>query len=95
MEELELCSTAQNEESAKRPGGANWKMKIHIMTLEEIEARRRFLHQQARGLIKAENDLKIKKALTKIRNLYQGRIGKNFDPVLSHKLDCLNWLIEN
>ena len=70
-------------------------MKIYIMTLEEIETRRRFLQQQARGLIKAENDLKIKKALTAIQNLYLGRIGKNFDPILSQKLDCLNWLIEN
>ena len=70
-------------------------MKVHIMTLEEIESRRQFLHQQARDLIKTENDLKIKKALTKIRNLYLGRIGKNFDLILSQKLDCLNWLIEN
>ena len=65
------------------------------MTLEDIEARRRFLHQQARDLIKAENDHKIKKALTKIRKLYSGRICKNFAPILSQKLDCLNWLIEN
>ena len=70
-------------------------MKVHRMTLEEIESRRLFLHQQARDLIKTENDLKIKKALTRIRNLYLGRIGKNFDLILSQKLDCLNWLIEN
>ena len=70
-------------------------MKVHRMTLKEIESRRQFLHQQARDLIKTENDLKIKKALTKIRNLYLGRIGKNFDLILSQKLDCLNWLIEN
>ena len=70
-------------------------MKVHRMTLEEIESRRQFLHQQARDLIKTENDLKIKKALTKIRNRYLGRIGKDFDLILSQKLDCLNWLIEN
>jgi hypothetical protein len=71
------------------------KMRIYKMTLEEIEIRRRFLRNQARYLIRAENDQKIKRALIKIRNVYVGRIGKRFEPNLSQKLDCLNWLIEN
>jgi len=70
-------------------------MGIDKMTHEELKARRRFLRNQARELIRAENDLKIRKALTSIRDIYQGRIGKNFDPVLSAKLDCLTWLLEN
>jgi hypothetical protein len=65
------------------------------MTIEEIETRRRFLQKQARDLIKAENDFKIKKFLTAVQNLYLGRIGKNFDPAISQKLDCLTWLLEN
>jgi len=72
-----------------------YQMGIDQMTLEEQKARHRFLRQQGRDLIKAENDLKIKKALTKILDIYTARIGKRFDPVLSSKVDCLNWLIEN
>ncbi len=71
------------------------KMEIYIMTLEEIETRWRFLQQQARDLIRAENDLKIRKALSSFRDVYTGRIAKTVDPILSQKLDCLNWLIEN
>jgi hypothetical protein len=65
------------------------------MTLEELKDRQRFLQQQGQDLIKAENEFKIEKALVKIRDLYLGRIGKNFNPAVSQKLDCLNWLIEN
>ena len=64
------------------------------MTENEIKKRKRFLRQQAMALIQGENDLKIRKALTAIQNIYLGRIGGKFDPVLSAKLDCLTWFLE-
>lgn len=60
------------------------------MAKNEINQRR----NQARALVKAENDLKIRKALISIRDLYSNRIRKNFDPGLSAKLDALTWLLE-
>ena len=71
------------------------QMKTYKMTHEELKTGRRFLQKQARDSIKVENDFKMIKALTKILDIYVRRIGKNFDPVLSSKVDCLNWLIEN
>jgi len=72
-----------------------YKMGIDKMTFEERKARYRFLKNQARQLIREENDLKIYRALAAIRDIYTGRISKRFDPGLSSKVDCLNWLIEN
>ena len=91
MEELKKEGFSERQSAANRKDN----MKIYIMTLEEIETRRRFLRNQARDLIRVENDLKIKIALTKIHDIYKGRISKKFDPVLSQKLDCLTWLLEN
>jgi len=65
------------------------------MTQKENEKRLRFLQRQARELIRHENEAKIQKALVKIRDYYTGSIGKKFDPVLSAKIDCVTWLIEN
>ena len=84
------------EESRRRcTVGRGFRQEETTMIEEEIERRKRFLRNQARYLIRAENDLKIKTALITIRNIYVGRIGKEFDPVLSQKLDCLTWFLEN
>jgi len=64
------------------------------MTTEEVKARKRYLLRQCDDLIRTKNEVEINRALTKIRSYYQGQIGKNFDPVLSLKLDCLNVLLE-
>jgi hypothetical protein len=68
---------------------------MKVMTEKQIENRKRFLQRQAQELIRAENDLKINKALAKIRDIYIGRIGKSFDPALSQKIDCATYLLEN
>ena len=65
------------------------------MTPTEIEKRLRFLQRQPREFIRQENEDKIQIALVRIRDYYTGLIGKNFDPVLSAKIDALTWLIEN
>ena len=64
------------------------------MNESQILNRKLELKRQARELIRAENDLKIEKALTTIRDIYTGRISQTFDPVLSQKIDCLTWLLE-
>jgi hypothetical protein len=50
------------------------------------------LLRQARKL---KNDEKINEALARIRDVYIARMDKCFDPVLSAKIDCLTWLLEN
>ena len=66
------------------------------MTEIEILKRQIFLKRQARRLIADEiAELKIKLALKKILTFYEDQIGQSFDPALSSKIDCLNFLLEN
>ena len=63
--------------------------------LEQIN-RRIELKSQAIELIKGEMaDLKVKKILALIRQRYEGELKAEFDPVISHKVDCLTFLVEN
>ena len=62
------------------------------MTNEEWERRRRYLKRQCQALM---NDEKIQKVFIKIRDLWSTRILKNFDPVLSEKIDILTKLIDD
>jgi hypothetical protein len=54
------------------------------------------LKRQGRDLIGDEIiDLQIRKALVVYKSRLEAQISTNFDPVLSRKLDCINYLIEN
>ena len=54
------------------------------------------LKKQGANLINEEvRDLQILLVLQKIRKHLEGKINNTFDPVLSRKLDCIDYLIEN
>ena len=89
---MNLSKRATSEDN-ERITGIKSKARIE-MNSAEITAWRQWLRQQSRELTRAENDLKIKKALLAIRDVYACRIDKGFDPVLSAKIDCIIWLLE-
>ena len=54
------------------------------------------LNRQAASLIEEEiQDLQIMLALKMIENHLAARMNKHYDPILSRKLDCVRYLIEN
>ncbi len=65
------------------------------MTELEILKRKLVLKKQAVNLINEEvRDLQILLVLHRIKRHLEAKINQAFDPVLSRKLDCLNYLIE-
>lgn len=61
-----------------------------------ILKRKILLKKQAVDWINKEaRDLQILLALQKIREHFEAKITQPLDPVLSRKLDCINYLIEN
>jgi len=63
---------------------------VQIKT-RKLELKKQFF--QVRGIDKID---KIEKSiLLGIRRHYENRINRTFDPVLSRKIDCLNFLLEN
>jgi hypothetical protein len=61
-----------------------------------IIKRKIYLKRQGRNLIGDEIiDLQIQMALVVHKSRLEAQIGANFDSVLSRKLDCINYLIEN
>lgn len=66
------------------------------MTEQEIIKRKIFLKGQALKLIKAERrELIQKMILMRLRDSLETQIKKKFDPVLSRKLDCITYILEN
>jgi hypothetical protein len=65
------------------------------MTELEILKRKLVLKKQAVNLINEEvQDLQILLVLYKIKKHLETKTNQTFDPVLSRKLDCLNYLLE-
>ncbi len=61
-----------------------------------ILKRRLALKKQAVDLINEEvRDLQILLVLHKIKKHLEAKINQAFEPVLSRKLDCLNYLLDN
>jgi hypothetical protein len=61
-----------------------------------ILKRRLVLKKQAVDLINEEvRDLQILLVLHKIKKHLEAKINQAFDPVLSRRLDCLNYLLDN
>ena len=66
------------------------------MTDLDILKRKIQLKQQAIDVIKEEIiDLKLNQAIIIKKRRLEKQINKGFDSVLSRKLDCINYLIEN
>lgn len=66
------------------------------MTEKEILKRKIQLNGQHLKLIKAERrELIYKLALMGLKETLEAQIKKKFDPILSRKLDCINYLLEN
>lgn len=66
--------------------------------MEEISMIRRKIALKKQGveLIKEEiRDLQILLAFHKIKKHFEDEISQHLDPILSRKLDCINYLIEN
>lgn len=66
------------------------------MTETEIISREITHKNQALRDIRDEREkLKHRLALSKLKDSLEAQIGKKFDPILSRKLDCINYLLEN
>ena len=66
------------------------------MTSKEIVRRKIQLKGQALKLIKGERrELIYKLALMGLKDTLEAQIKDKFDPVLSRKLDCVIYLLEN
>ena len=66
------------------------------MTEQELLKRKIVLKKQALKLFGNEiEDLEGRLALLKIQQHTEGRMKESFDPILSRKLDCINYLMEN
>ena len=66
------------------------------MNGKETLQRKIILKRQARGLILQEiHDLQIQLALLKICEYFESQISEDSDPILSRKIDCINYLLEN
>jgi len=66
------------------------------MTEIQIIKRKTFLKRQAVKVIRNEiNDLKLRLYLTEMKSDLEARMGKDFDPVLSRKLDSVLYLLES
>ena len=66
------------------------------MTDQEIIKRKIFLKGQALKLIKAERkELIYRLVLVGLKETLEAQIKDKFDPVLSRKLDCVLYLLEN
>lgn len=66
------------------------------MTEKEILKRKIQLKDQALKLIKAERrELIYRLALRGLKGTLEAQVKATFDPVLSQKLDCINYLLEN
>ena len=65
------------------------------MTEQKLLKRKIILKKQAVNLINEEvRDLQILLVLHKIKKHLEAKINQAFDPVLSRKLDCLNYLLD-
>jgi hypothetical protein len=61
-----------------------------------ILERKLILKKQAVNLINEDvEDLQILLVLHKVKKHLEAKMNKAFDPMLSRKLDCLNYLIES
>jgi hypothetical protein len=66
------------------------------MDEQKLLERKLVLKKQAVNLINEEvRDLQILLVLHKIKKHIETKINQPFDPVLSRKLDCLNYLLDN
>jgi len=66
------------------------------MTATEFKHRKTRLKRQYLQIAGLNRFEKIDKAiLFKIRQRYETQMNKKFDPVLSKKLDCIQYLLEN
>ena len=66
------------------------------MNEPEIILRKIKLKNQALTLIKAEiQHLQARLVLLKLKDKFELKIGKSDDPLLSRKLDCVAFLLEN
>ena len=65
-----------------------------IMNNESIVRRKIQLKRQAISLIKSEIiELQLRLALIKLKDRFEGQI-KDYNPLLSQKIDCLTFLLE-
>ena len=66
------------------------------MTEKEILQRKIHLKGQALKLLKAERkELTYRLALVGLKETLEAQIKDKFDPILSKKLDCVLYLLEN
>lgn len=65
------------------------------MTEKESVKRKIFLKGQAiKGIRMERQGLKRRLSLLDLKEYYENQITDNFDPVLSKKLDCISFLLE-
>lgn len=66
------------------------------MNQVEVIKRQIRLKRQALTLIKQEiTDLQLRLVLVIMKGRLENQTDKGFDPALSRKLDCINYLLEN